>query len=247
MKKLVIVTAVAGVLSACGTSGNNYSSQYTAQNATQIAQMSNAISQAPEWMSKLPKAPGYIFENGTATSSDFGFADIKAKTIAYSKICTSAGGKVRSQIKMYKADNGDVGTEQSEMAVRSICPDVDISGVETVEMKHVADGNRIRTYVLVALPTTGRMNKDIKRSAKEAFKELDEITGNRPLSTDVESQPVTVTPVAPQPGQEISVVQPNGVTSTLNLMPVDNAEYKARREEALKKPGAVIGQVSVAN
>ena len=247
MKKLVIVTAVAGVLSACGTSGNNYSSQYTAQNATQIAQMSNAISQAPEWMSKLPKAPGYIFENGTATSSDFGFADIKAKTIAYSKICTSAGGKVRSQIKMYKADNGDVGTEQSEMAVRSICPDVDISGVETVEMKHVADGNRIRTYVLVALPTTGRMNKDIKRSAKEAFKELDEITGNRPLSTDVESQPVTVTPVAPQPGQEISVVQPNGATSTLNLMPVDNAEYKARREEALKKPGAVIGQVSVAN
>ena len=247
MKKLVIVTAVAGLLSACGTSGNNYSSQYTAQNATQIAQMSNAISQAPEWMSKLPKAPGYIFENGTATSSDFGFADIKAKTIAYSKICTSAGGKVRSQIKMYKADNGDVGTEQSEMAVRSICPDVDISGVETVEMKHVADGNRIRTYVLVALPTTGRMNKDIKRSAKEAFKELDEITGNRPLSTDVESQPVTVTPVAPQPGQEISVVQPNGATSTLNLMPVDNAEYRARREEALKKPGAVIGQVSVAN
>ena len=82
------------------------------------------------------------------------------------------------------------------------------SGVETVEMKHVADGNRIRTYVLVALPTTGRMNKDIKRSAKEAFKELDEITGNKPLSTDVEVQPVTVTPVAPQKSQEISVLNP---------------------------------------
>ena len=133
------------------------------------------------------------------------------------------------------------------MAVRSMCPDVDISGVETVEMKHVADGNRIRTYVLVALPTTGRMNKDIKRSAKEAFKELDEITGNKPLSTDVEVQPVTVTPVAPQKSQEISVAQPDGTTSTLNLMPVENAEYKARRADALQKPGAVIGQVSIAN
>ena len=242
MKKLAIVVAVTGVLSACGSTGTNYSAQYNQQSTQNSAQMANAISQAPEWMSKLPKAAGYVFENGTATSSDFGFADIKAKTIAYSKICTAAGGVVRSQTKMYKSDNGDTGTEQSELAIRSMCPDVDISGVETVEMKHVADGNRIRTYVLVALPTNGRANKDIKRSAKEAFKELDEITGNKPLSSDVE-----VTPVAPQKGQEISVVQPNGATSTLNLMPVENAEYKARREEALKKPGAVIGQVSVAN
>ena len=242
MKKLAIVVAVTGVLSACGSTGTNYSAQYNQQSTQNSAQMANAISQAPEWMSKLPKAAGYVFENGTATSSDFGFADIKAKTIAYSKICTAAGGVVRSQTKMYKSDNGDTGTEQSELAIRSMCPDVDISGVETVEMKHVADGNRIRTYVLVALPTNGRVNKDIKRSAKEAFKELDEITGNKPLSSDVE-----VTPVAPQKGQEISVVQPNGATSTLNLMPVENAEYRARRESALQKPGAVIGQVSVAN
>ena len=242
MKKLAIVVAVTGVLSACGSTGTNYSAQYNQQSTQNSAQMANAISQAPEWMSKLPKAAGYVFENGTATSSDFGFADIKAKTIAYSKICTAAGGVVRSQTKMYKSDNGDTGTEQSELAIRSMCPDVDITGVETVEMKHVADGNRIRTYVLVALTTSGAANKDVKRSAKEAFKELDEITGNKPLSSDVE-----VTPVAPQKGQEISVVQPNGATSTLNLMPVENAEYRARRESALQKPGAVIGQVSVAN
>jgi len=247
MKKLAIVVAVAGVLSACGTSGTNYSAQFSNQNTLQSAQMSNAISQAPEWMSKLPKAPGFIFENGTATSTDFGFADIKAKTMAYTKICTAAGGKVRSQVKMYKADNGDVGTEQSEMAVRSMCPDVDISGVETVEMKHVADGNRIRTYVLVALPTTGRMNKDTKASSKEAFKELDEITGNNPVGEAPTKAPTEVTPVAPQKSQEISVVQPDGTTSTLNLLPVENAEYKARRAEAIQKPGAVVGQTSIAN
>jgi len=244
MKKLVIVSAVATVLTACGTAGNNYSSQFNNLNNLQAAQMNAAIAQAPEWMSKLPKAPGYVFENGTATSSDFGFADIKAKTIAYSKICTAAGGKIRQQTKMYKADNGDTGTEQSELAIRSMCADIDISGVETVEMKHVSDGNRIRTYVLVALPTNGRMNKDTKQSAKEAFKELDEITGNKPVG---DKEPTAVTPVAPAKGQEVTVAQPDGTSSTLNLMPVENAEYKARREEALKKPGAVIGQVSIAN
>jgi hypothetical protein len=30
-------------------------------------------------------------------------------------------------------------------------------------------------------------------------------------------------------------------------MPVENAEYKARRDEAIKKPGAVVGQVSINN
>jgi hypothetical protein len=201
--------------------------------------MAAAIKEAPEWMSKLPKAPGYVFENGTATSSDFGFADIKAKTIAYSKICTTAGGTVRSQTKLYRADNGDAGTESSEMAVRSMCADVDISGVETVEMKHVAEGNRIRTYVLVALSLNGNANKNTKRSAKEAFKELDEMAR--------EQNGVEVTPVPSQPARPVSVIQPNGTPTTLNLLPVENEEYKARRAEALRKPGAVIGQVTIAN
>jgi hypothetical protein len=243
MKKLAIVVAVTGVLTACGTSGTNYSAMYSGQNSVQTAQMSSAISQAPEWMSKLPKAPGYIFENGTATSSDFGFADIKAKAIAYSKICTAAGGKIRQQTKIFKSDSGDVGVDQSELAIRSMCADVDITGVETVEMKHVSEGNRIRSYVLVTLPLGDKnilkSTKDAQARAPEAFKELDEITGGK--------KPVEVTPVAPQRGQEISVVKPDGSTGTLNLMPVDNAEYRARRAEAIQKPGAVVGQATIAN
>jgi hypothetical protein len=246
MKKLLLVSAVAGVLSACGSSGTNYSAMYSGQNNLQTAQMSSAIEQAPQWMSKLPKAPGYIFENGTATSSDFGFADIKAKTIAYAKICTAAGGKIRQQTKMFKSDNGDVGVDHSELAIRSMCADVDITGVETVEMKHVSEGNRIRTYVLVTLPLGDKnvlkATKDAQARAPEAFRELDEVTGAK---KPVEVAPVA--PVVPQKSDEVTVKQPDGTTSTLNLMPVENAEYKARRAEALKKPGAVIGQVSVAN
>jgi len=243
MKKVLIATVVTGMLTACGTTGTNYSAMYSGQNSMQTAQMSSAIEQAPVWMSKLPKAPGYIFENGTATSGDFGFADMKAKAMAYAKICTAAGGKIRQQTKIFRSDTGDTSVDHSELAIRSMCADVDITGVETVEMKHVSEGNRIRTYVLVTLPLGDKnvlkATKDAQARAPEAFKELDEVTSGK--------QPVEVVPVAPQKGQEVSVAQPDGTRSTLNLMPVDNAEYKARREEALKKPGAVIGQVSIAN
>jgi hypothetical protein len=243
MKKVLIATVVTGMLTACGTSGTNYSAMYSGQNSVQTAQMTSAIEQAPSWMSKLPKAPGYIFENGTATSGDFGFADIKAKAMAYAKICTAAGGKIRQQTKIFRSDTGDTSVDHSELAIRSMCADVDITGVETVEMKHVSEGNRIRTYVLVTLPLGDKnvlkATKDAQARAPEAFKELDEVTQGK--------KPSEVTPVAPQRGNDVSVKQPDGTTSTLNLMPVDNAEYKARREEALKKPGAVIGQVSIAN
>jgi hypothetical protein len=243
MKKVAITIAVTGILTACGSGGTNYSAIYSGQNQVQTAQMASAIEQAPIWMSKLPKAPGYIFENGTATSADFGMADMKAKAMAYAKICTAAGGKIRQQTKIYRADSGDASVDQSELAIRSMCADIDITGIETVEMKHVSEGNRIRTYALVTLPLGDKnvlkSTKEAQARAPDAFKELDEVTTGK--------KPVEVTPVAPQRGNEVSVVQPDGTASTLNLMPVDNAEYKARRAEAIQKPGAVIGQVSVAN
>jgi hypothetical protein len=242
MKKLLLV-GVVGLLSACGSTKYQTRADLYPTGPTP-AQQSDAISQAPEWMSKLPKSANAVYESGTATSGDFAMADMKAKAIAYAKICTSAGGKVRSQTKVFTQDNGTTTTEMSEMAIRSICPDIDITGVETVEMKHVADGNRIRTYVLVALPI-GNANvmktaKETSRNSKEAFQELDEITGNKPVgATDV--------PVVPQKGQEVSVIQPDGTKTTLNLLPVDNAAYKARRDAAIQKPGAVVGQTTVNN
>lgn len=242
MKKLAIVLATAGFLTACGSTGKYQTRADLYPTGPTPGQQADAISQAPEWMTKLPKSANAVYESATATSGDFAMADMKAKAIAYAKICTSAGGKVRSQTKVFTQDNGTTTTEMSEMAIRSICPDVDITGVETVEMKHVADGNRIRTYVLVALPI-GNANimktaKETSRSSKEAFQELDEITGNKPVTDNT---------VAPQKGQEVSVVKSDGTTSTLNLMPVENEEYKKRRAEAIQKPGAVVGQVSINN
>lgn len=297
--------ALGMLLTACGSNPvqqvqNQQQDDYRQQ--SRVAKQ--AINEAPDWMSKLPKESGVIYENGTAISSDFSMADLKAKTMAYVKICTGAGGKVRSQMKMYRADNDAASVEQSELTVRSLCPDVDISGVETVEMKHVAEGNRIRTYVLVALPLG---SKNVAKSAKEtqnrsgeAFKELDDVTKDRvgpaaivtpvapakveqfskapvPASVDTETPstldgvsktgrtPVPLSPTSTRPlvspakkldgsvlesvkavGNDTVVVQgADGMDKQIGLIGAKNPEYLARRAEALQKPGAVIGRVSI--
>ena len=302
-------------LAACASNPTEQVKSQAQEEYRQQAKIANqSIIQAPSWMSKLPKETGVIYENGTAVSSDFAMADLKAKTIAYTKICTGAGGKVRSQMKMYRADNEGASVEQSELIARSICPDVDITGVETVEMKHVAEGNRIRTYVLVALPMGSKnvmkSTKDIQNRSVDAFKELDSITKEQTPQTN--TQPKAVTPTVPpavsqaKPSEAITPVpeplnsteglitkppaqvqntnpapvtranpnqNPNlpvkeseksfmnsvqaagpdavivkkadGTQEIVPLVQSNNPEYVARRAEALRKPGAVIGQATI--
>jgi hypothetical protein len=184
-------------------------------------------------MTKLPKEAGVIYENGTAISSDFSMADLKAKTMAYVKICTGAGGKVRSQMKMYRADSDAASVEQSELTVRSLCPDVDITGVETVEMKHVAEGNRIRSYVLVALPM-GSKNimksaKEVQNRSTEAFKELDSISKEQQVA------PKAVPQAAPNAAPQAEPVQSS------RPAPARAAEAaQARAPQAPSQPAAIV-------
>ena len=304
---LYLVSISSFLLAACGTNPVEQSKSNAQEEYKQQAKIaSQAITQAPAWMTKLPKETGIIYENGTAVSSDFAMADLKAKTIAYTKICTGAGGKVRSQIKMYRADNEGASVEQTELIARSICPDVDITGVETVEMKHVAEGNRIRTYVLVALPMGSKnimkSTKDIQNRSGEAFKELDNLTKEQtqqtpkaaaPVAPITQTKPEVITPapleptpipnsglIAEPPAQvekatptapvtqaptiqvpesekgfmnsvkavgndRVIVTMADGTQRTVKLVPSNNPEYVARRAEALRKPGAVIGQATV--
>lgn len=192
-----------------------------------------AINQAPTWMFELPKNPNYIFESATSTSTDFSMADMKARTIAFSKICHVAGGKVRSQTKLFRSDSEATSNEQSELAVKSICPDVDITGVQTISLKHVAEGNRIRTYILVALPVgSNNLLKEIKDSRKrapDAFKELDSVIEKQLSSPDTKA----------------SSSADQSKDQNFKLLDVDSADYKRRRDETLQKPGSVIGHVTV--
>jgi hypothetical protein len=148
------------------------------------AQVSKSIAQSPEWMTKLPVSNNAVYANGSAVSTDMSMADYKAKLFAYGKICMAAGGKVNQQAKVFMQDTAVASTEISELAIKSMCPSVDITGTETKEVKRISEGGRFRTYVLLALPTGDanalqkrkdqlKLNEGAVQRSTEAFSEMD--------------------------------------------------------------------------
>lgn len=183
--KNIIALAVVATLAACSSSPKDpYERRAYEERERQTKAVDMAISNAPKWMTELPQSDAAVFATGSAVSSDMSMADWKAKMFAYGKICIAAGGRVSQQGKVFMQDTGETTIENSELAIKTLCPSVDITGTEIREIKRVAEANRYRTYVLVALPTgdanTLQKRKDALSAAKraqtrsvEAFKELD--------------------------------------------------------------------------
>jgi hypothetical protein len=185
MKKFLIMLPVLAVLTACSSTPSDFYEKRSYNNTLAQARINEkAIDQAPKWMLSLPKSNTAVYENGSAVSPDMSMAVQKAKLVAYGKICMAAGGRVDQQSKMFRTDTETNSTELSETAARSICPSVDITGVEMVETKLIAEGARFRAFVLVALPTgeanqlaRDREDRVLRRQTQtrsgQAFRELD--------------------------------------------------------------------------
>jgi hypothetical protein len=183
MKKVLFLIPVVAVLTACGTTRDAYERRADDVRERQEKYVAKAIDQAPKWMSNPPISNSAVYEAGSAVSADWSMADIKAKADAYGKICMAAGGTVSQRTKVYRTDSERASTEMTEMAMRTSCSTVDLTGVEVKEIKRVAEGTRFRVYVLVALPTgDANILKRAKEEAKQrevaasrsdqAFKEL---------------------------------------------------------------------------
>ena len=180
MKQVLLVAAVAAVLAGCAsTSNDRYERRVDSERERQTALNERAVSEAPKWMAKLPESKDAVYANGTATSPDMSMSADKAKLVAMGKICMAAGGTVDQRNTMFRTDTETSSVEKSELAIRGMCRSVDISGAEIAEVKTIAEGNRFRTYVLVALPT-GEANavqkrKDQIRLQGQALKRSDQV------------------------------------------------------------------------
>ena len=250
MKKFVLLVPVVSALVACGGAPINQSQSLPVERQKTAG---IALSEAPSWVSKLPEEPGVIFAYGTGVSNDMSMADQKALHSALHKICVGDGAKMRGLEKNFKSDSDYETSEQSQHASKTICADVATSGTKQVEVKHVMEGSRIRSYVLIALPLAAKTQvalivapKQKKGNADAAFKDLDDAVngksdGAAESATDTGKPSANVTMIPAQ----VAVIQPNGSSGGLTLMPVENEEYKARRAAALQKPGAIIGQTTV--
>ena len=172
MKKVFAILALAAAVSACTTTpSDTYDKRVDAERVRREAAVEKSIDRAPKWMSELPVSANAVYANGSAVSQDMSMATDKAKLFAYGKICMAAGGRVSQQSKIFMMDNTDASYETSEVAIRGVCPDVDITGVEIKEVKRVAEGTRFRSYVLVALPT-GDANALKKQKEQQKMQSL---------------------------------------------------------------------------
>jgi hypothetical protein len=179
MKQVLLVAAVATVLAGCaGGSNERFERKAEAERERQTKHIERAVSEAPKWMSKLPESKDAVYANGSAVSPDMSMAADKAKLVAFGKVCMAAGGTVDQRNTMFRTDSNDASVEKSELAIRGVCRAVDISGVEIVEVKTIAEGNRFRTFVLVALPT-GDANAIQKRKDQVRAEENARIRGEQ--------------------------------------------------------------------
>lgn len=186
MKKTLILLPLVASLAACGTfsSKDPYERRADEMREQREKLVERSLDKAPKWMTELPQSTGAVYAAGTAVSGDFSMADDKAKTIALGKICIAAGGTVDKQSKVFIMDTQNGSTEASEMAIRSMCQNVDVTGAVVHDIKRMSEGGRYRTYILVALPIgeanqlrQQKVNEQLARTSearsREAFRELD--------------------------------------------------------------------------
>ena len=240
-KSLVVILGLAALVSACSTAQPVATPVKVAAPepiSPQMTSVQRAMDAIPDWFVEVPKESGVIHSVGDGVSSSMSGALSNARANAYEGICQSAGGTVRSQTKVYRQDTEASSTSLTTTAIRNLCPDVDVTGATVEKRKIIQDGNRFRAFVLVSLPmgeknVLARQKQADKISERAAggaareFKELDELT-EKAKSQDKAADTV-----------------PQSKVESINLLPVDNEEYKARRDAALQKPGAVIGQTTL--
>lgn len=209
--------------------------------------------QAPEWFVRLPlDTADMIFAAGTATSTDEQMAYDKARMAAERKLVELANSRVTTQTKSYRADRGDVSIENYEQVTRKNAQG-DLIGAQRVDSQMTFDGRTYKVYVLLRLPQ-GDANPMVKsRASAKLQREADirsqaahrELERNDDQAVKQEREAVEQLKTEVEPKSKITPITVPTTSGEIKLLDVDNAEYKQKRDEALAKPGAVIGQIVV--
>jgi len=246
LKSLVIVAAVA-LLSAC-------SSTKVAMQPVQQMQEINA----PEWFNSPPASTkDFLYVTGTSNSVNYGSSRNKALLDAQVQLGDKLNGEMNALIQQYQNDAGDSYSSSTTTNIKKLIAGTDLTGFSIDKLTTIKVGSEFQTFVLLRYPL-GEANELMKRKlAGQERKELNlrarqgqidlqrELDRKAKTQRDQESrvqQIIAPDTVNREPAP--AVRGPNTVPTSngeLKLVDVDNAEYRARRAEALQKPGAVVG------
>jgi hypothetical protein len=237
--------------------------QVVAQSAPQVyqapvhpyampAQPQRVISPAPEWFVRMPEdTADMMFAAGTATSVDEQMAYSKARMFAEQKLVETMTARVSRLTKSYRADSGDTLNERFEQTIQKTA-NGELIGAQRVDSRATHDGRYYKVYVLIRYPLGEnnilRKERDQVQSRKEselraarAHQDLERSQADEAVQKERAEQQLREN-VGPRPEPAKSV---NTSQTELKLLDVDNEEYKRKRDEALLKPHAVIGQITV--
>jgi hypothetical protein len=206
---------------------------------------------APEWFLKLPQnTEEMVFAAGTATSTDEQMAFDKARMFAEQKLIELLSTKLQTQTLSNRVAAGDAVNSRFETMIKKSASG-ELVGAERVDAQSSNDGRLYKVYVLLRLPLGEANTLMRERNAQVAIKES--ANQGRAAAPAPAPAPAELKPQLrpePEPGEKtpaaVGVVSQGSAEPTeLKLLDVDNAEYKRRRDEALAKPNAVVGQITL--
>jgi hypothetical protein len=192
----------------------------------------------PSWYIKAPASTDeYVFVTGTGVSSNLSMSRSKAMMDAQAQLASKINGVIDGATRQSQKDSaGDVTEDYTSQLIRKRIVETSIAGHHLEDSRVVAENKSYRTFVLVRYPV-GKANQFLKKNnsgnSQNIDAAIDRELGVAPPVTQSPAATVTPVPATPVPISEIK------------LLDVDNAEYRQRRAEALQKPGAVIGQITV--
>jgi len=218
-------------------------------------QVQRVITPAPDWFVRLPEdTADMMFAAGTATSVDEQMAYSKARMFAEQKLVETMTARVRSLTKSYRADSGDALNERFEQTIQKTA-NGELIGAQRVDSRATHDGRYYKVYVLIRYPLGEnnilrkerdqvRARKESELRAERAHQDLERTHTDQAVQQERADQQLRET-IGPRPEPAKPAEPVNTSQGELKLMDVDNEEYKRKRAEALAKPNAVIGQITL--
>lgn len=220
------------------------------------AQPVRTVAPAPAWFVRLPESTNeMVFAAGTASSTDEQMAYDKARMFAEQKLVEQTRSVIQSQTKSYRNDTGSAMIESFETVLRKNA-NGELIGAQRVDSHATFDGRQYKVYVLLRLPLgdanvmakereTAKLRREADLRGARAQQDLDQAAKTERENQERQDQKLRreLGPETPQ-SQVTPVVVPSAPNS-ITLLNVDNEEYKKKRDEALQKPGAVVGQTTL--
>lgn len=236
MKKVLIAMAVLS-LTACSSVKYNQAMEY---NAPKFGTSAPGI---PDWYLDKDSGDGALYGVGTETSSDLQFAVDKTMMSAKRELASNFSSHISSMMKDYTSQAGVSNDSQVMQDIsrttKLVINKVNLVGVQRTNFKVDREDKNYRVYVRLkyAVDDSNRILLDEIRKNQRLTHQLESSKAFRELEREVDGKSSVEEPVKEKTAAQLP--------ETIQLLPVDNVEYKKKRDEALAKPGAVIGQVTV--